>query len=402
MQYSTIPFELKLPEKALVFDADSLYARLMELEDKRKCRGRLYELAPLLFIAILAKLMGQNELEAVAHWAKLRTAQLCQLLGLRRQQMPHKTTWGRVLAGVEVSQLEKLSREFFEDAQPSEIPERGSVIINLDGKTLRGTIPAGKTQGVHLLAAYLPRLGVVLAQVEVGQKENEIVAAPKIIEQLDLRGLVVTGDAMHTQKALSVKIVTGGGDWLWFAKHNKETLRTDLEILFGPAPVTAFDREVPPDFRSYREVSKAHGRLEIREITLSSQLKDFTPWPHLEQAFKLEKRVYSLSGKEKYCEVRYGITSLPAEVASPKRVLQIARGAWGIENKLHWRRDVLLREDWSQLRRGGAPQVNAVLNNLTLGVLALAGYSNVAQARRELTYHSDKAVGLLTTSLSST
>lgn len=81
MQYSTINLEVKIPDQPLIFSADSLYARLEELADQRHCRGRLYELAPLLFIAILAKLMGQNQLEAVAHWAKLRTSELCQLLG---------------------------------------------------------------------------------------------------------------------------------------------------------------------------------------------------------------------------------------------------------------------------------------------------------------------------------
>ena len=83
MQYSTIDFKVSVPEQPFVFSADSLYARLQELEDQRDCRGRLYELAPLLFIALLAKLMGQNQIGAVAHWAKLRVNELCNLLGLK-------------------------------------------------------------------------------------------------------------------------------------------------------------------------------------------------------------------------------------------------------------------------------------------------------------------------------
>jgi hypothetical protein len=105
--------------------------------------------------------------------------------------------------------------------------------------------------------------------------------------------------------------------------------------------------------------------------------------------------VWDLSGKFKYQEVRYGITSLPAKVAKAERLLWIARQEWGIENKLHWRRDVLLREDWTQLRRGSSPQVNAILNNVVLSLLALAGYRNVAAARREFEYNPSAALPLL-------
>src|SRR5690349_17846227 len=175
MQYSTLDFAVKIPDQPLVFDAHSLYARLMELEDKRRCRGRLYELAPILFIAILAKLMGQNQLEAVAHWAKLHAKALASLLNLKRETMPHKTTWGRILAGaVEIDQLEALVAEFFKEQLEAEVPARGSVVVNLDGKTLRGTIPKGQTQGVHLMALFWPKRGLVLAQLAVDRKENEI------------------------------------------------------------------------------------------------------------------------------------------------------------------------------------------------------------------------------------
>ncbi len=403
MQYSTLEFNLKLPEQGLVFEAGSLYSRLEELEDKRDCRGRLYELAPILFIAVLAKLMGQNQLEALAHWAKLRTQALCQLLGLKRLSMPHKTTWARILGeAIAVEELEKLVAEFFAEQISPEIPSRGSVVVSIDGKTLGGTIPKGQSQGVQLMAAYLPQVGVVLAQVVVENKANEIVTAPKVLEQLDLRGLVVTGDALQTQRQLSVEIVGGGGDYLWFVKHNQPELRRELEILFEPEPTPVGGSPYPTDFRQYRQVEKGHGRLEERVITVSSMLEGYSTWPHLQQAFKLEKKVWNLQGEFEYEEVRYGITSLPRAVAEANRVLWLARQEWSIENKLHWRRDVLLREDWSQLRRGSSPQVNAILNNLVVSLLALGGYQNVAFARREFEYNPKLALPLLTLSSLST
>jgi hypothetical protein len=194
VNYSTVELEVKVPSEAIVFDGDSLYARLMELEDKRDDKGKLYPLAPLLFIVILAKLVGQNQLEEIADWARLRAKSLSRMLGLKRERMPHRTTWGRVLGqAVAVGALEQVVSEFFQSQLEAQIPGRGSVALAIDGKTLRGTIPKGSTRGVHLMAAYLPEKGVVLAQLEVPAETNEITIAPKIVEQIDLRGLVVVG-----------------------------------------------------------------------------------------------------------------------------------------------------------------------------------------------------------------
>lgn len=396
MKYSTIEFGVKLPDQPILFEADSLYARLQELTDLRDCRGRLYELAPILFIALLAKLMGQNQLGAVAHWAKLRVKELSQFLGLKHCRMPHKTTWGRILGeAVEVAALEQLLGEFFAQTLAAEVPARGSVVLNIDGKTLRGTIPSGSTRGVHLMAAYLPKQGVVLAQVAVASKENEIVAAPKLLAQLDLRGMVVTGDAIQAQRALSVQIVGQQGDYAWLVKENQPGLLTDLEVLFEPEPVAVGCSAHPTDFEVAKQTDKGHGRLEERTLTLSSWLKDYTPWPHLEQAFKLERKVYTLEGEWLSTEVRYGITSLPRKVAGAKRMLAIVRAAWGIENNLHHQRDVQLAEDHSQLRRGHAPQLNAILNNTVLGLLNCKGRTDLAQARREFQYDPNLALPFL-------
>ena len=152
----------------------------------------------------------------------------------------------------------------------------------------------------------------------------------------------------------------------------------------------------PSDFEVARQVAKGHGRLEEGVLTSSSRLADYTPWPHLAQVFKLERIVYSLAGEQLSREVSYGITSLPRQVAGAGKLLELARAGWGIENKLHHRRDVQLREDHSQLRRGQAPQVNAILNNTVLGLLKLSGKPNVAQARRSMEYYPSLALDLLT------
>ncbi len=290
---------------------------------------------------------------------------------------------------MEPREVEAIIGGFFQRASSRAVPARGRVHLALDGKTLRGTIPLGETRGVHLLAIYHPEQGVVVAQMRVEEKSNEITHAPILLRQLDLRGVVVTGDAMFAQRALSLQIVQAHGDYLWTVKANQEGLREDIEVLFEPHRPRPGTSALPTDFRTARSVEKGHGRLEKRTITVSSLLADYSMWPELAQVFKLESQRTDALGRTE-TEVRYGVTSLPAHLASPRRLLALSLAHWGIENGLHYRRDATLHEDQAHLRLGHAPQMLAVLNNIVLGLLARQGESNVAQARRSFAYHFDQ------------
>src|SRR5258708_21992324 len=346
----------------------------------------------MLMIGLLAKLAGQDSSRGMAHGAKLRPQELSQIFHFTREKMPHYSTWSRVLGqAVEPAEAEEVIGQFFVTAAKESEPKRGSIQLALDGKALRGTIPLGKTRGVHLLAAYLPEQGVVLAQMRVEEKSNEITHAPHILRQLDLRGVVVSGDAMFDQRDLSIQIVQAKGDYLWTVKDNQEGLREDIAVLFQPSRKLAGTSALPTDFRRTCTVEKGHGRLEKRSIIVSSMLADYSTWPHLAQVFKLEYQRTNALGRSK-TEVRYGVTSLPAYLAGPRRLLELTRGHWGIENGLHHRRDATLHEDHSQLRMGHAPHLLAILNNTVLGILARQGVTNVAHARREFAYQFDKAL----------
>jgi predicted transposase YbfD/YdcC len=360
------------------------------LVDRRDPRGVRYPLAPLLALAVCAKLAGHSRITALAEWAQLRAADLAPLFGLTRPTMPHPSTWSRVFGGaIDIIALEQHLGRFFQQLHRSaEVPVRGSIILAVDGKTLRGTISAGQTRGVHLVAAYLPDTGVVLAQLAVDTKENEIVVVPTLLAQLDLTGMVVVGDAMQTQRQLSSQIVEAGGDYLWFVKENQPRLNADIERLFTPLPSLPGTSEEPTDFTTAQQVDAAHGRLEERRITVSSWLQDYSDWPYLAQVFKLERIIWR-TGKP-IREVRYGVTSLPAGVADAGHLLRIARGAWGIENGLHYRRDVSLAEDASRLRRGDGPQVMAALNNAVIGLVLSTGVCNLAAAQRRFAFHLDR------------
>ena len=397
MQSSTSALTVSLPCAPFLFSPISLYARLLTLTDQRDPRGVRYPLAILLTVATLAKLAEQNSPRAIADWAQLRAPILADLFGLDRPTMPHATTWNRVFgAAIDPQQFTRLVADCLL-AAPTPPPRgtrkrrRGMTALCLDGKRLRGTIPAGMTRGVHLLAAYVPAQGIVLLEVAVDGKENEIVTAPTLLSLGDVRGCVVTGDALFAQRQLSREIRRKGGDYLWCVKENQETLYGDIATLFTTPPLPA----LPDDFLSATSLDTAHGRYEERRLTASRLLVDYTTWPFAQQVFQLTRRTLMEDGSWRE-SVAYGVTSLPRTVADAERLLALARGHWGIENGLFDRRDVTLGEDRSQLRRENGPQIFASLNDLTVGLLLREGHTNVARGRRIYAAFPLHACNLLT------
>lgn len=362
-----------------VFNLGDLYSRLERLTDRRERRGKRYSLAMLLLLAILAKLSGEDRPAGIADWVANRGAQLRRVLDFDWKRMPHESTYRRLFErSVSAEELDRELGDYLRN-----LPGVGqSVLISIDGKTVRGTIKWNESRGEHLLSAYLPEQGVVLMQVAAGDKDNEINAAPVLLGYLDLRGKVIIGDAIHTQRKLSIQILDAAADYLWFAKENQPTLREDIEQLFEASPNTVIGGSVDHDFATFRTLEKNRGRLETREITVSSELKGYANWPGLEQVFRLERRRLELRSGKVETEVVYGLTSLRREEASAESLLYLTRAYWGIENGLHGRRDVTFREDRTRLTRGKAGRVIASLNNLVISLLCLSGFSNLAQARR--------------------
>lgn len=399
MKCTMLPLDVQLPDEPFAFSLQALVERLHGVPDLRDPRGVRYPLPIVLTVAVLAKLAGHGKLRAVADWAGLRAKQLCPLIGFERTTLPHPTTWSRIFGmALDPQALDEVIGEFFSELCSSPIGKgrkrRAGLTITIDGKTLRGTIPLGTTQGVHLVAAYLPDVGVVLAQLEVQQKANELTVAPTLLAQLDLTGVVVTGDAMFAQRNLSVQVVKGGGDYLWKVKENQAELLDDIKTLFDPPPLTkseALGWDMPADLERARTIDKGHGRIEERQIWVSSALKGYSDWPYLEQVFKLKCHV--VDGLGQITEgVHYGVTSLPRTAASPHRLLALVRNHWGIENGLHHRKDVSLAEDHSQVRMGQAPHVLASLNNVVVGLAINHGETKLPEAQRAFAYRLDRAM----------
>lgn len=377
------------PDDPFFFDVGSLYDRLVSLNDHRKPKGIRYPLPVALVFIILAKLAGEDESRGIAQWVELRKELLRESLHFDRQTVPHPITYSRILGqAVSVEQLQQLVTEFL----LSTSDDRECVEINLDGKTLRGTIPAGKTQGLHLLAAYWPDQGIVLCQVEVGSKENEIVAAPRLLKSIDLKGKVVTGDAMFAQRELSRQVIEAGGDYLWTVKANQSRLRSEIEMLFEIEEGKTSLKPMSNDLERAKTRGKEHGRFEERHLTASSLMAGQMDWPGLEQVVKIEREIEEMKTGKKRSEIVYAITSLTNEEANAKRLMEIVRKHWMIENGLHYRRDRTLREDYCRMRIGEAAQAMAVINNLVVGLAMREGFKYLPDARRK--YNAQPLEGL--------
>ncbi len=236
MEFSTKETQTEQTAQAegKIINIHHLLSYLRQVKDGRKRRGKRYPLEIVLILFILGKLCGQNKVSGIADWAQQHSAYLIGALGLKYKRLPHHSTYWRVLAEeVDGEDLERIIAAYL-----SQLPRHGQdTVIAIDGKTVRGTITAEDPFGLHLLAAYLPGEGIVLMQMVVEkEKENEIVVAPKLLACLDLRNKVVIGDAMQTQRKLSLQIVAAGGDFVWVVKDNQANTRQAIEQLFAPEP----------------------------------------------------------------------------------------------------------------------------------------------------------------------
>jgi predicted transposase YbfD/YdcC len=382
---------MKCNTTEFIVDAGSLYDHFTKIEDCRKKRGIRYGLPTLLLLIVLAKLCGEDKPYGIADWVQGRKDMLLAVLQLKYPRLPHHSTYGRILDTPE-QEIEGLVSEFL-----GKLPAvKQAQIVALDGKTARGTIPADDRFGVHLLAAYLPEAGIVLKQLPVEkEKENEITVAPQLLESLNLEQKVVVGDARHTQRGLSSQIVEADGDYLWVVKDNQSKTREAIEQLFAPQKRVPGQGSPPMDFATAHTTEKEHGRLEERTLTVSCMLNDYLDWPFVQQVFKLERRfTYSNSGKVHH-EIQYGLTSLAAQQASPEALLEMIRAEWGIENGLHYRRDVTCLEDKTRMTRQAMARAITCLNNLIIALFYKQGFSNHARARRILDANPLAALALI-------
>jgi predicted transposase YbfD/YdcC len=375
----------------------SLAGHLADVPDPRDPRGVRHTLTSLLLAAVAGVLAGARSFTAIGEWVADAPPTVLASLDIRRDPLtrrfepPGEATIRRVLESVDASALEAAVGSWLaarlQAARPPPGPgrrERRAVAV--DGKAVRGTRHAsGDGRARHLLAAADQQAGAVLAQAEVDGKTNEITRFAPLLEPMDLAGRVITADAMHAQREHAQFLVTEKkAHYILAIKNNQPSLYAQLKALPW--------RQVPAAFDA-RE--RGHGRAEWRTLKLTDVAAGIA-FPHATQAIQIRRRRRPLgsgTGQRWSTETSYAVTSLAASQATPAQVAAWIRGHWGIE-ALHHIRDVTYGEDDSQIRTGNGPQVMATLRNLTIGVLKLGGYPNIAAACR---YHARDATRVLAT-----
>ena len=340
--------------------ATTIVESFAHLDDPRRYNKR-HLLVDIINIAICAVICGADDWEAVEEFGKDKQDWFERFLELPHG-IPSHDTFRRVFAVLDAEQFRTRFVEWMKAVH--EKTERQ--IVPIDGKTLRRSHDKalGK-KAIHMVSAWAVENQLVLGQVKVDDKSNEITAIPQLLDLLEIAGCIVTIDAMGCQKEISKKIIGKDADYALALKENQGGLYEDVQELFSYAEETGF-----ADCDYHKTVEKGHGRIEIRECwTISSAeympyLRNLSDWANL-RTIVMVKRERRLGIKVEI-EVKYYISSL---LSSAQHILSVIRGHWGIENQLHWVLDIAFREDECRLRKGNGAQNFAVLRHIALNLL---------------------------------
>ena len=355
----------------------SLAQALSLLPDFRQAQGKRYDLLPILLLCCVAMMCGCTSQAAIADWGRNYSHHWLWRLGFKRSSAPSQATLHRIFKGLCVETFERLLSDWSQQVvrlihltAPEPLPAAA-----IDGKLLCGSRKQNAAQP-HLLAGLSHQLGLVLGQVAVPEKGNELTAFFDLVEKLVVEGVVITADAMFTQRDVAAKIIASGGDYLLSVKANQPSLLEDVKLAFVEQWWMA---------ESLTEASRTDAyadRIEERTLTASSALVGYNDWPGLQQVLRMKRRVTNKRTGVSREEEAYAITSLDAERGGAEQLLKLWREHWHIENKLHYVRDVTYREDQSQVRAGRIPQVMAALRNAAIMLMRVSGATNIAAACR--------------------
>jgi predicted transposase YbfD/YdcC len=399
----------QIGNEALAVDAASFYQAFEQVKDGRKKKGKRYPLALLLTLILLGKMAGETELEGIRDWVHERRKEIKVLLNWPKD-FPAHSTYTEALAKCDHHEVAKAFAHVLVKAraieqcedEPSRLlaqKEPGSenlIHTAVDGKVMRGTLKHGREDQppVHLLSFYDCISGIVHDQFPVDKKKNEQSACKAILHPILVKGRIISGDAMFSCRDWCATIHVYGGYYFIPIKDNNPAVLRDITEFFEDEGI---DRK---EFHYHKEVDEGHGRLEVREVWTSTQMNEWfeKEWVGIAQIFMIKTTVTEKG--EKTEKTFYGITSVSRKQANAARILGIKREHWLIENRLHYRRDVTLGEDASQIRSSGVPEAIAALNGGLLALMDFLGVKNVRKKMRHFCAHPRKIVQLLLGKLS--
>jgi predicted transposase YbfD/YdcC len=371
---------------AAIPELPSLVTMLAGVPDHRDRRGRRHALGFLLSLVVVAVLCGAKSNEAIGRWAGRATGAELRVLGATRWRgrwlRPDATTIARATDGLDPNAFDDAVygwlNAILADSEPA---DAGIVGLAVDGKCVRGAKDADGKQP-HLVAAVRHDTGTVAAQRQVGAKTNEIKAFEPLLDTLDITGMAITADALHSQREHAKYLHGRNAHYIFYAMGNQPGLYGRLDALDWAA--------LEP---GHTEVTTGRGRIETRTIRVLPAPED-TPFPHAEQAFLIERGTVYLATGRRHTVAVLGVTSLNAYQTGPAGLAALVKGQWKVE-AVHQIRDVLYAEDASRIRTGHRPRVMATARNLAISLLRLLGWNNITAATEHLAANRTEALNLL-------
>jgi len=394
-------------------DLSSLAGRLDQLVDPRDARGLRHSLTVTLTLIACATLAGHKSIVAISEWCDAVSQQALARVDARvepgsgRRIPPSYATIRRTLMNVDADAFDEIVNTWAgEQAARRHRPDTdtnsdsdsdsesgsgqvgaGLIGVAVDGKTLRGARRHDGTQ-VQLLAALRHDVGMVIGQRNIdNHKTNEIKAFAPLLAPLTITAMVVTADALHTQRNAAVTVHAKGANYIFGVKANQPTMHA--------AALAAADR-VDIDTAEFETEQRGHGRIDRHRIW-TAPIPPTITFPNAARFVIVERESATLNDTRTSIETRLYITDLTAEQADAQHLHRLINGHWSIENSLHWVRDVTYDEDRSQVRTGTMPRVLATLRNLAISIIRYAAdrTTNIAAATRQLARQPDTTLDLL-------
>jgi predicted transposase YbfD/YdcC len=331
-----------------------------ELTDPRRREGT-YPLVNIVVMALCGVLSGADDFVAIAQWARTKKDWLAKFLDMS-EGVPSHDRFNAIIGALRPAEFEKCLLSWITALH--EITD--GQVIAIDGKTLRRSFDAASSKApIHMVSAWATANHISLGQVVTDAKSNEIMAIPKLLEMLEIKGCLVTIDAMGCQREIARQIVDSGGDYVLAVKENQPKLHAAIQEFFS--------EHLEDDCQSIacrREETheKGHGRKDDRYYYLAKLPEDFPlkeKWPGL-RAIGMATRITEYADGTTSDDVRYYIAS---RYTSGKKFSAAVRGHWGIENSLHWQLDVTFAEDQSRVRKGHANANFSLLRRTSLSLL---------------------------------
>lgn len=362
------------------------------LPDPRSHVNRHHLLVDVIVISVLSVIAGAEGPAAIEQWAKINRRLLRRHLKLPHG-IPSHDTIGRVLEVLQPRAFQECFTEWVKSLVADKVADEEQLHIAIDGKTLRRSHDRrGGLGPLHVVSALATRHGITLGQLATEEKSNEITAIPELLEQLDLKGAIVTIDAAGCQKNIAAQIVDDGADYVLALKGNQGTLHRAVDDYITEHLEDDFARVRVSRFE---EKEKSHGREEHRfyfQLNVSADLAGRDKWRGL-KTIGVAIRNYTQNGKEHF-DVRHYISSLRR---NGKTFAHAVRGHWAVENTLHWSLDMTFREDESRTRKRNLGDNLAWLRRMALSLLKQhPGKQSVAMKRRMSGWSPDFLMEVLT------